>query len=95
MTYRAVIIDDEAWTREVIKSLGRWEALDIEIVGEASDGDFGIELIRQLKPEIVITDINMPKKVDLNSFGPLERQEALQKSSSSVAMTISSTFIRH
>ncbi|OJV65174.1 MAG: hypothetical protein BGO41_01020 [Clostridiales bacterium 38-18] len=65
MTYRAVIIDDEAWTREVIKSLGRWEALDIEIVGEASDGDFGIELIRQLKPEIVITDINMPKKSGL------------------------------
>lgn len=61
MSYRAVIIDDEAWTREVIRSLGSWDTLNIEIVGEASDGDFGIELIRQLKPEIVITDINMPK----------------------------------
>lgn len=61
MRYRVIIIDDEAWTREVIRSLGNWDQLNLEIVGEASDGDFGIELIRQLKPDIVITDINMPK----------------------------------
>ncbi|GAB6108653.1 response regulator [Fusibacter bizertensis] len=61
MRYRVIIIDDEAWTREVIRSLGNWDQLNLEIVGEASDGDFGIELVRQLKPDIVITDVNMPK----------------------------------
>lgn len=61
MRYRVIIIDDEVWTREVIRSLGDWEQLNLEIVGEASDGEYGIELIRQLKPDLVITDINMPK----------------------------------
>lgn len=61
MRYRVIIIDDEVWTREVIRSLGDWELLNLEIVGEASDGEYGIELIRQLKPDLVITDINMPR----------------------------------
>jgi len=58
--YKAVLIDDEFWTREVLRSLGHWEQLNIEIVGEASDGIFGVEIIKQLKPDIVITDVKMP-----------------------------------
>lgn len=58
--YKAVLIDDEFWTREVLRSLGHWEQLNIEIVGEASDGIFGAEIIKQLKPDIVITDVKMP-----------------------------------
>ena len=46
MKYKAVIIDDEVWTRKVIRSLGEWETYGIEIAGEASDGEYGLELIR-------------------------------------------------
>lgn len=44
--YKAVIVDDEKWTRQVIRSLGKWQELGIEIAGEASDGEYGLELIR-------------------------------------------------
>lgn len=60
MSYRVVIIDDEPWTREVLKSLGDWQGLNLSVAGEASDGESGLALIRQLRPDIVLTDIKMP-----------------------------------
>ena len=61
MLLKLVIVDDESWTREVIKSLGRWAELEISIVGEASDGETGLALIRQQRPDIVLTDVKMPR----------------------------------
>ena len=60
MSYQVVIIDDEPWTREVLKSLGDWQRLNLTVAGEASDGESGLALIRQLRPDIVLTDIKMP-----------------------------------
>ncbi len=70
MSYRVIIIDDEPWTRDVIKSLGQWDMLGLEVVGEASDGEYGLALIGQLKPEIILTDVRMPH---LNGIDLLER----------------------
>ncbi|TVR68062.1 MAG: response regulator [Spirochaetaceae bacterium] len=58
--FRVVIIDDEAWTRDTIKRIGRWRELGFRIVGEASDGISGLACIRQLAPHLVITDMRMP-----------------------------------
>ncbi|MFD2671497.1 response regulator [Marinicrinis sediminis] len=58
--YRAVIIDDEPWARQVVKSLAHWDQLQITVVGEAEDGSVGFRLIEQLVPDIVITDMRMP-----------------------------------
>ncbi len=58
--YKVVIVDDEPWTREVIKTLADWEALGLEIAGEASDGEYGLELIRLIEPDIILTDVKMP-----------------------------------
>ncbi len=60
MAYSVVLIDDEPWTREVIKSLGKWGELGLFVAGEASDGEYGLELIRRIKPDIILTDIKMP-----------------------------------
>ena len=38
---------------------------DIDVVGSAGDGLEGIELTRELKPDVVIADIEMPKKTGL------------------------------
>ncbi len=61
MVRKVVIIDDEPWTRGVIKNLAQWSRLDLEIVGEAADGETGLELIRSVLPDIVITDVRMPR----------------------------------
>ena len=55
-----VIIDDEPWTREVVKHLGQWKELGLTIIGEASDGDLGLEMVRELRPDIILTDVRMP-----------------------------------
>lgn len=60
MTHNVVIIDDESWTREVVRSLGKWDEYGLQVVGEASDGECGLELVRQVNPDIIITDIRMP-----------------------------------
>lgn len=71
--YKAVLVDDEVWTREVIKGLGDWTALGIEVVGEASDGEYGLELIRRLSPDIIITDVRMPHLSGIDLVGLLRR----------------------
>lgn len=73
MNYRVIIIDDEPWTREVIRSLGNWSDLGLDIVGEASDGEYGVELIKQLQPHIVITDINMPKMNGIHLIAEIKK----------------------
>lgn len=57
--YRAVIIDDEKW---VVRSLAATikDQEYFEIVGEAFDGLSGLELIKQLKPDLAFVDIQMP-----------------------------------
>jgi two-component system response regulator YesN len=60
MKYRAIIIDDEPLVRDVIRGLGRWEELSIEIAAEASDGALGLELISRLRPDILVSDVKMP-----------------------------------
>ena len=56
MVRKVVIIDDEPWTRGVVMKLAQWNRLGLEVVGEAADGETGLDLIRKVLPDIVITD---------------------------------------
>ncbi|MFT4145999.1 MAG: response regulator [Mobilitalea sp.] len=73
--FKVVIIDDEPWTREVIKTLANWEALGLEIVGEASDGEYGLELIRLMAPDIILTDVKMPHLNGIDLIDILRKEE--------------------
>jgi pilus assembly protein CpaE len=56
---RVLIVDDVADTRENIRKLLQFEK-DMEVVGAAGTGRAGIEQARELKPDVVLMDINMP-----------------------------------
>ena len=56
---KAVIIDDEAYLREIIKSMLRDSYPDIEVSGEADSVSSGIETIRKIKPDLVFLDIEI------------------------------------
>lgn len=58
---KVLIVDDEPLTREGIKHFLNWEKEGFQIIGEASDGKEALEIIKQKKPHIVITDIVMPR----------------------------------
>ena len=56
---RLLLVDDHTLVRDGIASLLR--ANNIKVVGEASDGLEALEKTRQLKPDIVLMDIKMPR----------------------------------
>ncbi|MBO7746733.1 response regulator [Paenibacillus sp. MWE-103] len=55
-----LIVEDESWTRELIKQFVIQADMDIEVIGEADNGEDGLQLIREKHPDIIITDMNMP-----------------------------------
>lgn len=58
--HRAIVVDDEIFTRKGLLQLMDWEACGFEIVGEADNGEDALELIARVHPDLVITDIRMP-----------------------------------
>lgn len=57
---RIVIADDHAVVREGTRTLLQKEP-DMQVVGEAGDGEEAVALIEKLKPDVAILDISMPK----------------------------------
>ncbi len=57
---KVFLCEDEFVVREGIKNNIDWAGNGYEFVGEASDGELALPLIRKLEPDIVITDIKMP-----------------------------------
>ncbi len=56
---RLIIVDDHAVVRHGLVLVLRLEA-DFQVVGEAKDGQEGLELARQVKPDLVLMDLVMP-----------------------------------
>jgi two-component system LytT family response regulator len=64
---RVLIVDDEALARQRVRRLLQNEA-DVEVVGEAESGHEAVALIRELQPDLVCLDVQMP---GLDGFGVL------------------------
>lgn len=56
---RIVLAEDQALVRGALAALLKLEA-DFDVVGEAGDGRAALELVQSLRPDIVLTDIEMP-----------------------------------
>lgn len=54
------LVEDEADIRERLKNTIPWEQCGYRFVGEAADGEMALPLIRQTRPDVLITDIRMP-----------------------------------
>jgi DNA-binding NarL/FixJ family response regulator len=82
---RVCLVDDQTLVRQGSRSLLAL-ADDIEVIGEASDGRQAVELIPQLKPDVVLMDMRMP------SMSGLEALQALNASSALPPTIILTTF---
>ena len=58
--YKVVIIDDEPIIVEGLSRSLSWEKWNCEVVGTASSGEEGMELINEVNPDILFSDICMP-----------------------------------
>jgi two-component system response regulator DesR len=61
---RVLIVEDQRMLRTALSALLALED-DIDVIGSAEDGLEGMALTRQLQPDIVIADIEMPNKTGL------------------------------
>ncbi len=67
--YRAIIVDDERLARNDLRLILKNHA-NIEVLGEASSGQEGLDLIKEVDPDLVFLDIQMP---GMNGFDVLEQ----------------------
>ena len=61
MRFSVLVVDDEKMPREILKNYLPWEELRVDRVEEAEDGQQALELARQHRPDIVISDVKMPR----------------------------------
>lgn len=63
---RIILADDHEIFRDGFKAMLKKQP-SVELIGEASDGEELVERCRQLQPDVVVTDIKMPKKDGLEA----------------------------
>ena len=69
--YSVVLVDDEALILKGLSTVIPWQEMGCEVVGTATNGRTGLDLIRKLKPDILFTDIRMPNMDGLTMLAAL------------------------
>ncbi len=83
-TIRVMIADDHGLIREGIKQILELEK-DITVIGQANDGEEAFFMAMELKPDIILLDINMPKS---NGIETLRRFKDMGVKSKVIILTI-------
>jgi len=84
MTMKLLIVDDEDLTREGLVSSIDWSVLNINYIYQADDGLNALALIRKYKPEIILSDIRMPR---MNGIEMAEKIREIAPNSSIIFMS--------
>lgn len=82
--FRVLVVDDEYLEREAMINLVNWKEANCTLLDTAQDGQEGLEKIFSLKPDIVITDISMPK---LDGLSMIEK--AIKEGSEAIFIILS------
>src|SRR2546430_14603963 len=72
MAATILIVDDNAQVRALMRGIAAQES-DLHVVGEAEDGAAAIRLAQELRPDIVLLDLAMPR---VNGLEALRRIQA-------------------
>lgn len=70
MTTKVLAVDDSITIRSMLQHTLTAAGFSVDL---ANDGEHGLEVLREFKPDVIITDINMPR---LDGFGFIEKVRA-------------------
>jgi NarL family two-component system response regulator LiaR len=70
---RILITDDHAIVREGLRALITVKP-DMELVGEATDGDEAVHKARSLRPDVILMDLVMPRKNGIEAIEEIKRE---------------------
>jgi len=82
--YKIIIIDDEPMILMGLQKLVQWEEINCVISGTAKNGEEGLDLIKRVQPDIVISDIRMPK---LSGLEMIHSAQKIQKDTKFIVLT--------
>ena len=77
MPIKLLIVDDAPFIREVITTA--FSGTEFTVIGEAHDGEAAILRARELRPEVILMDIVMPKKSGIEAAAEIMRERPLTK----------------
>jgi len=83
MTKRVMVVDDSMIMRTMLKDIVSADS-ELDVVGDACDGEMALKKVKELKPDLILLDIEMPK---MNGVECLKR---LKLTSSAKVIIISS-----
>ncbi len=70
---RVLVVDDSALMRKLIPQILAGDS-EIEVVGTAMDGEFGLKKIEDLRPDVVTLDLEMPRMDGLETLRQITRR---------------------
>ena len=72
--HRVLLVDDEKTTKDGIRFFIESNHFNLEVAGEAENGEEALEKIRELRPDIVLTDIKMPIMDGIELSGHIKKE---------------------
>lgn len=58
--YTVLIVDDETPSRNILNLIAHWEEAGFQVIGEAENGKQALDFYKKRRPDVIITDIQMP-----------------------------------
>ena len=72
--WKVLLVEDESLIRKGIRMTVNWGALNCMVVGEAENGEEGLKAVSDLNPDLIITDLRMPKMDGLEMLKKLREE---------------------
>ncbi len=77
MSKKVLIVDDAVFMRMMVKDI--LEKNGYEVVGEAENGQVGVELFKETNPDIVTMDITMPEMNGIEALKEIKKHDSNAK----------------